>query len=194
VTTPLAALDSPRGRVVLRYVIGVVLVFGLLGCVVKGADNPADPYVASPGASSSRTPLSGFGETSLTVKTAGDLLEWCLLLAATAEQHQRGLMQVTDPALGGYQGMVSRYADDATEQYWMRNTPMPLSIAWVDATGHIVATADMAPCGDDPNCPDYPSTGPPPPYRMAIEVPQGKLQELGLVEGSTITDNKTACA
>jgi hypothetical protein len=29
---------------------------------------------------------------------------------------------------------------------------------------------------------------------MAIEVPQGKLQELGLVEGSTITDNKTACA
>jgi len=194
VTTPLAALDTHRGHVVLRWVITVVLVFGLLGCVVKGANNPPDPYVASPGASSARTPLPGFGETSVTVQTANDLLEWCMLLAATAQQHQRGLMQVTDPTLGGYHGMVFRYANDATEQYWMRNTPMPLSIAWIDATGQVVATADMAPCADDPNCPDYPAAGPPPPYRMAIEVPQGKLTELGLVQGSKITDNKTACA
>ena len=192
-TERFAALDTPRGRLVLRWIITVVLVFGLLGCVVKGANNPPDPYVSSPGAASSRTPLSGFGETSLTVKTANDLLEWCLLLAVTEQQHQRGLMQVTDPTLGGYQGMVFRYADDATERYWMRNTPMPLSIAWVDGAGHVVATADMPPCGDDPNCPSYPEAGPPPPYRMAIEVPQGKLQELGIVDGSTITDNKNAC-
>jgi uncharacterized membrane protein (UPF0127 family) len=102
-------------------------------------------------------------------------------------------MQVTDPALGGYDGMLFRYDRDATERYWMRNTPMPLSIAWVDASGHLVATADMAPCEDSPDCPSYPESGPPPPYRLAIEVPQGRLPNLGIVEGATITDLNQSC-
>ena len=192
----LAVLETPRGLTGLRWMIGVVLVLGLLSCSVKGANSPADPYLAPAGGSATgaRTSLAGFGETRISVQTPDQLLEWCLLLASTPEQRRRGLMEVTDQSLGGHDGMLFRYDTDVQEPFWMRNTPMPLSIAWIDASGQIVASADMAPCEDSDQCPNYPATGSPPPYRFAIEVPQGQLAALGLVEGSTITDQQTACA
>lgn len=190
-TSPFPALERPKALVALRWLIGVVLVFGLIGCVVKGANNPADPYLAPPSSGAAkRTPLAGFGETRLTVKTGASVLEWCVLLAQTDPQRARGLMQVTDTTLGGYDGMLFRYDADVTEQYWMRNTPMPLSIAFVDGAGHLVSTVDMAPCADSPDCKSYPADGP---YRSAIEVPQGKLPSLGILPGATITDDNAAC-
>jgi uncharacterized membrane protein (UPF0127 family) len=191
VTTPSSALQRPAGLVTLRWAIGVVLFFGLMSCVVKGADNPADPFLASPSSgASSRTGLAGFEETRVTVTTGASVLEWCMLLAQTEQQRARGLMEVTDPALGGYDGMVFRYDTDVNEQYWMRNTRMPLSIAYVDSAGQLVSAVDMAPCEDSPDCQDYPAAGP---YRTAIEVPQGKLPSLGIVQGATIVDDKVGC-
>jgi uncharacterized membrane protein (UPF0127 family) len=184
VTSPFARLETPRGLIALRWAIGLVLVFGMLGCVVKGANNPADPYL------SPRKALAGFGETKVKVKTPEELLEFCLLLAANDIQRARGLMEVIDPSLGGYDGMLFRYDQDVTEKFWMHNTPMPLSIAFVDATGALVSTADMTPCEDSDQCPDYPPAGP---YRTAIEVPQGKLPALHIVAGSTVTDERTRC-
>jgi len=185
--TGVATLETPRGLMVLRWVISVVLVVGLIGCVTKGANNPPDPYFAS---SANRTRLAGFGETKIKVEHAGSFLEWCLLLAANDAQRARGLMQVTDPKLGGYDGMLFHYHDDVSENFWMRNTPMPLSIAYVSAGGTIVSTADMAPCADRADCPDYPPAGP---YRFSIEVPQGRLPALGIVEGATISDLEAPC-
>ena len=67
----------------------------------------------------------------MTVKTPTSTLMWCMLLAATQAQHNRGLMQVTDPTLGGYDGMVFRFDTDVKDRFYMRNTPMPLSIAFI---------------------------------------------------------------
>jgi len=183
----IATLGTPLGLTVLRWAIGMVLVIGLIGCVTKGADNPPDPYFAS---TANRTRLAGFGETKIKVERAGSFLEWCLLLAANDAQRARGLMQVTDPKLGGYDGMLFHYHDDVAEDFWMRNTPMPLSIAYVSANGMIVSTADMAPCADRDDCPNYPPAGP---YRFSIEVPQGRLPALGMVEGATISDLEAPC-
>ena len=183
----IAQLETPTGLTVLRWVIGVVLVFGLIGCVTKGANNPPDPFFAS---APPRTRLDGFGETKISVARAGSFLEWCLLLAANDQQRARGLMQVTDPKLGGYDGMLFHYHDDASEPYWMRNTPLPLSIAYLNRDGFIVSTADMAPCEDRDDCPNYPATGP---YRFTIEVPQGRLPALGIVEGAKVTDLEAPC-
>jgi uncharacterized membrane protein (UPF0127 family) len=183
-----AQLGKPIGLTVLRWVIGAVIVLGLLGCVTKGANNPPDPYFAS---SANRTPLAGFGETKVTVEKAGGFLEWCLLLAANDAQRAQGLMHVTDPKLGGHDGMLFHYHDDVQESFWMRNTPMPLSIVYVNKDGAIVSTADMAPCGDSPDCPNYPPAGP---YRFTIEVPQGHLDDLGMVDGATITDAEAPCS
>jgi uncharacterized membrane protein (UPF0127 family) len=190
VTPPFARIDTATGRVVLRWLIGVVLVFGLLGCVVKGANNPADPSLAPPG-SPNRTRLAGFGETSITVRTATSVFSWCLLLAETEAQHNRGLMQVTDTKLGGYDGMLFRFPADSTAEFYMRNTPMPLSIAFVDGTGKVVTTADMTPCEDVDGCQLYPAAAP---YRVAIEVPQGELARLHIGSDATVADDRHACS
>jgi uncharacterized membrane protein (UPF0127 family) len=176
---------------ILRWVIGVVLVLGLIGCVAKGANNPPDPYLSAPSQGpASRTRLAGFGETKVSVKTADKLLTWCLLLAANNQQRARGLMEVEDTALGGYDGMLFRFDGDVTESFWMRNTPMPLSIAYITSAGQVITIADMEPCSDSPDCRDYPASGP---YHLTIEVPQGNLPKLGIVEGATIIDDNAPC-
>lgn len=141
-------------------------------------------------ASSGRTPLPGFSETHLTVTTSKGTLMWCLLLAETEAQHNRGLMQVTDPTLGGYDGMLFRFPQDTQVRFYMRNTPMPLSIAFVSSDGKVVSTTDMAPCADRADCPLYDAKGP---YRTAIEVPQGGLSRLGIEPGVTVTDDHRTC-
>ena len=123
-------------------------------------------------------PIGDFGEVAVEV----DGTPTCLLLAQTPTERARGLMTVTD--LSGYPGMVFVFPSDSQGGFWMRNTPMPLSIAYLDADGAIVSTADMAPCDDDPACPSYPATGP---YRFTVEVPQGQLASLGLVGDARLT-------
>ena len=138
-----------------------------------------------------RVPLPGFGETQVRVEAPNRTLEWCLLLAATEAQRERGLMEVTDPSLGGYDGMLFRFDADTNVRFYMRNTPMPLSIAFIAADGHVVSTADMAPCEDRDGCPLYAAAGP---YRIAIEVPQGGLTRLGITPDATVVDEATGCS
>ena len=156
----------------------VLLAGGLaLALVLASNDDEGDADQVEP------VPLGDLGEVGLTVETdEGSTIIGCLLAAVTAEQRQRGLMEVTD--LQGYDGMAFVYDADTTGAFYMRNTPMPLSIAWVSADGSIVDTADMEPCADRSACPTYAPSGA---YRVAIEVPQGELEDLGIVEGSTVT-------
>ena len=150
---------------------------GLLGLVAAGcssADEPAGAGGAeAPGAlCADLHPIGDFGE--VTVDIDGD--PQCLLLAQTPEERSRGLMEVTD--LAGYPGMLFVFPSDSSGPFWMRNTPTPLSIAFVDDEGAIVSVADMEPCASDaPRCTNYRADGP---YRFAVEVPQGHLADLGL--------------
>jgi uncharacterized membrane protein (UPF0127 family) len=188
-------LSQPRALNALRVVIAVLFIGGLLAFVVKGANNPPDPSfgTAAPVASSPlRTPLPGFEETALSVQTSDSTLEWCLLLALTQQAQNQGLMGVTDPTLGGYDGMLFRFPTDTDTPFWMKDTPMPLSIAFIDANGKIVSTADMDPCpAGTSSCPVYSPGGM---YRDAIEVPQGNLERLGLTGDAMVTDEQTPCS
>jgi uncharacterized membrane protein (UPF0127 family) len=65
----------------------------------------------------------------------------------------------------------------------MRNTPMPLSIAFFGGDGGFVSSADMEPCGDRDDCPSTFSHGP---AQYALEVPQGRLEEVGATAGSRL--------
>lgn len=128
-----------------------------------------------------RDQLEGFGEVSATVTAAdGTETRLCLLAALTAAQRAAGLMFVTDATLGGHDGMVFVFDEDVSSGFWMRNTRLPLSIAYFDADGVLVSVADMDPCPDSaPTCPSYAAGGP---FRYAVEVPQGNLARVG-VEG-----------
>jgi hypothetical protein len=127
-----------------------------------------------------REPFGGFAEAAMSVTDAdGETVGLCVLLALAEEQRQRGLMEVTDMA--GYDGMLFAFPSDTETGFWMSNTPMPLSIAWFDAEGGLVSTADMEPCPEGGDCPTYLPAGP---YRFGLEVPHGELGALRVTAGS----------
>ena len=138
-----------------------------------------------------RTPLGGFDETTATITgPGGDTCDVCLLLASTPDQRQRGLMEVTDPDLGGYDGMLFQFDSPITGGFWMRNTPMPLSIAYYRSERSFLEAQDMEPCEDDPACPSYPVVAN---VQYAVEVAQGGLEEILAVPGSSIRIDGEPC-
>ena len=124
---------------------------------------------------------AGAEGVAVEVTTDGETTEGCLLLADSDEERQQGLMGVTD--LGGFDGMLFEFPDQQPRSFWMRNTPMPLSIAFYDGAGGFISSADMSPCGDREDCPLTSSAAP---AMYAVEVPQGKLPALGMVQGSRL--------
>mgnify|MGYP001817915683 CR=1 FL=1 len=92
---------------------------------------------------------------------------WPVALADTADLRRQGLMGVTD--LGGLRGMLFSWPDDTTGGFWMKDTLIPLDIAFFAADGSLVDLLSMVPCEADP-CPSYRPSGS---YRSALEVPAG---------------------
>lgn len=99
-------------------------------------------------------------------------------------------MEVTDADLGGYDGMLFEYPEPVDGSFYMRNTPMPLSIAYFDQGRVFVSATDMTPCDDVVDCPTYHADRP---FRYAIEVPQGGLGEIAAVPGSSIAIGARTC-
>ncbi|MET0460721.1 MAG: DUF192 domain-containing protein [Ilumatobacteraceae bacterium] len=113
----------------------------------------------------------------------GTVCEVCLWLAEAPVDRARGLMGVTD--LGGADGMVFVWEEPTQGNFWMRDTPTPLSIAFFAADGSFVSSADMQPCldGPDEGCARYAASGP---YTLAIVVPLGGLDAIAAVPGSVL--------
>lgn len=189
-------------------VLGVVLLVMRASSAGDGADPVADADVGSADVGSAdggsvgggsaggsgcgstdgagRGDLEGFGEVAVRVEGPGSAtaFEGCALLAATPEARAQGLMGQTD--LLGYDAMVFRFDAPSTGAFYMFHTVMPLSIAYLDADGAVVSTADMDPCLEEAAsaCPTYPAAGP---FLHAVEVPQGDLDRLGIGPGATVT-------
>lgn len=127
----------------------------------------------------------GFRAVTVTIRTAdGRTVTRCLLVADSEALREQGLMGVTDEDLSGYDGMLFVFDGDSTNGFWMKNTLIPLSIAFADDTGAVVSTADMVPCpAGTKSCPVTKAASP---YRYAVEVPSGALEEVGLTTGSTL--------
>lgn len=101
-------------------------------------------------------------------------------VADTEEQQQLGLMH--RESLPADAGMVFVFFDDRQGFFWMKNTLIPLSIAFFDRTGKILEIMDMEPCEADP-CETYtPSVA----YRGALEVNQGAFEEWGVEVGDRL--------
>ena len=67
--------------------------------------------------------------------------------------------------------------------FWMRDTLIPLDIAFVSADGRIEAVLSMVPCTSDP-CPSY---DPGSPYVAALEVPAGWFEANGVEQGDRLS-------
>src|SRR4030095_8204150 len=69
-------------------------------------------------------------------------------LARRPEERSRGLM--FRDSLPPDHGMLFLFTTDEVQTFWMRNTKIPLSIAYVDANGRIVRIADLEPPHERP--------------------------------------------
>lgn len=98
-------------------------------------------------------------------------------VAATPQQRASGLMGRTRLPENG--GMLFVFDDAGRHCFWMRNTPLPLSIAFIDAAGRIADLADMRPHTDTLHCPTSA-------IRYALEVSQGGFRQRGIEPGARV--------
>jgi uncharacterized membrane protein (UPF0127 family) len=98
-------------------------------------------------------------------------------IADSDDERARGLMGVE--LLGDHEGMAFVYDEPTTGSFWMKDTLIPLSIAFVD-DGRIVAVEDMMPCTADP-CPTWDAGGAE--YTLAIEANAGWVLDQGVGVG-----------
>jgi uncharacterized membrane protein (UPF0127 family) len=75
-------------------------------------------------------------------------------LAQTPEQRQTGLMWRKD--MPQHEGMLFVFEQATTQCFWMRNTLIPLSAAFLSDDGTIVNIAEMKPQSDDSHCSEKP--------------------------------------
>ena len=98
-------------------------------------------------------------------------------VAASYDSRARGLMgRETMPANAG---MVFVYEQKATHCMWMRNTLIPLSVAFLDDDGAIINIAQMTPQSDDSHCATRPA-------RYALEMNAGWFSDKGFGAGDRI--------
>jgi uncharacterized protein len=113
-------------------------------------------------------------------KSDGTVCDLCLWLADNGDRRRRGLMSVTD--LGPADGMAFAYGQPGSSNFWMKDTLLPLSIAFYDVDGQYLDAFDMEPCVVN-DCSSFPTPGE---FLVAIEAHQGTLGELGLEPGSKL--------
>src|SRR6266508_2775764 len=79
-------------------------------------------------------------------------------------------------------GMAFLFRGDTQIPFWMKDTLVPLQIAFVGGDGRVVGVFEMPPCRADP-CPTYAPTRP---YRYAVELRSDGFTAAGIHEGDRV--------
>ena len=98
-------------------------------------------------------------------------------VAANQQNRAQGLMNRS--SMGSNQGMLFVFTQVDRHCMWMRNTLIPLSVAFIDETGRILNIEDMQAKTDDSHCAATPA-------RFALEMNLGWFSDKGLKAGQHI--------
>lgn len=98
-------------------------------------------------------------------------------VASTQAELEHGLMGRA--SLPENHGMLFVFNRAAPWCFWMKDTPLPLSIAFIGADGTIASIDDMQPFTDTVHCP-------PRPILYALEMRQGWFRQAGITDGLVI--------
>lgn len=100
-------------------------------------------------------------------------------VAATEAQREQGLMY--REKMPANAGMLFIFGNPATQCMWMKNTPLPLSVAFIDADGKIINIEDMQPHTLDSHC-----SAKTVPVRYALEMHLGWFKQRNIKPGMSI--------
>ena len=98
-------------------------------------------------------------------------------LANSFESRARGLMR--RESLGPNQGMLFIFPEETRHCMWMKNTLIPLSVAFLDAKGQIINIAEMQPHSEQSHCAARPAL-------YALEMTKGWFSAKGVRSGTMI--------
>lgn len=101
-------------------------------------------------------------------------------LALTAETREEGLMYVGDDDLGDDEGMLFVFPQERRLSFWMRNTYIPLDLAYARADGEIVTIHQMPPL----TLQSFLATEP---ALFALEMKAGAFERLGIEVGDQLS-------
>jgi uncharacterized membrane protein (UPF0127 family) len=144
-------------------VLVAVTAFALVACGDRHPGRPPD-----------------IGRSRLVIRTAEHPVRLHVEVADAPSERETGLMGRT--SLGAEDGMALVWPSPVRETFWMKDTPIPLSIAFWDASDRIVAILDLVPCEADP-CPTYDAAVP---FIGAVEVNHGFFSERGVSLGDRV--------
>jgi len=134
----------------------------------------------SPSGSAPETTASSAPDDSATIALIpsgdGERVELEVEIADDDRERQRGLMERTELAENA--GMLFVFEQEQQLSFWMKNTLIPLSVAYIDSDGRIIDIQDMEPLDTT----SHPSAEP---ARYALEVNQGFYEERGIEVGDT---------
>ena len=98
-------------------------------------------------------------------------------VASSNADRATGLMN--RPSMPIHRGMLFVFPEAGVQCFWMKNTLIPLSIAFLDDAGRIVQIADMQPQSLDNHCSSKP-------VRFALEMNAGWFRSRGLTTGAKV--------
>ena len=117
-------------------------------------------------------------KTNLTIEKSDGLKSHLIVeIAKTEGERNFGFMERKNIPNGT--GMIFIFEKDQILSFWMKNTPHPLSIAYIDSKGKIRNLYDMTPFSLSPivsTCS----------VRYALEVPQGWFEQEGIQIGDFV--------
>lgn len=99
-------------------------------------------------------------------------------VAQTPGQRQTGLMWRKE--MPQHEGMLFTFDEPSKQCFWMMNTLIPLSAAFIGDDGTIVNIVDMPPRSLDSHCSEKP-------VRFVLEMNQGWFKKKGLAAGSRLS-------
>jgi uncharacterized membrane protein (UPF0127 family) len=103
-----------------------------------------------------------------------------LITAEVANTYQtRALGLMYRKSLGANEGMLFVFPDVSVHCMWMKNTYVPLSVAFIDEQGTIVSIHDMQPQTETSHCAARPA-------RFALEMNQGWFAQKGIKPGARL--------
>jgi uncharacterized membrane protein (UPF0127 family) len=104
-------------------------------------------------------------------------------VARSEREQEKGYMERKEIPDGT--GMIFAYEADQQMHFWMKNTPHPLSIAFIDAEGTLREIYDMEPFSLETVSSEHS-------VRYALEVPQGWFARAGLKAGDRLAKESIA--
>lgn len=117
--------------------------------------------------------LAGFDVRPLSIQDGELTYLLTVAVADSAAERAQGLMGLAD--LGDLDGMLFVWPDLTSSTFWMKDTLLPLDIAFFAPDGSWVDNFTMAPCAAGDECENYSAASP---YIYAIEVPDAGFATL----------------